>query len=36
MMMVTPQAPSDVRLIHSDDANDGCGSTIDDRDDDIN
>ena len=36
MMMLTPQAPSRVRLIDSDDANDGGGSTVDDRGDGIN
>ena len=34
--MLTPQAPSRVRLIDSDDANDGCGSTVNDRGDEIN
>ena len=34
-MMLTPQLPSHVRLIDSDDANDRCSSAVDDRGDNI-
>ena len=35
-MVLKPQTPSNVSLVDSDKANDRCGSTVDDRGDDIN